>query len=694
MTDDGETEAPRGPLFVALDLYERIPRIRTACAALGVPLASVDLKDGPRAEIGFGTTAGKHGESDHRGFASIEVVAGYEVRLSIEATHRLDRPAPLGSVIAQLRASVAALDILLEPPGEVVDAEFIEVQDEADRAFILAGNVSLYLRALDAGTDQKTLEAMLRDIGELAGEAGLVEQLRGLGDRIAGPFWRDREKTLEMMHKAAEAEVDKLRAEVESLQRSHAAGMDMVWKARRALGIPDDRTVNDLTPEIDQLQAALQGAREGRAAAWAALADLAKRADVVLVGDESAAEIADVVFAASARGKEQREIDALLERLAEVRKAVGLDEDCYHGAVMERLGLLKSLADAVMAELEVVDLDGVERMAVECLRGGRDNRRQYLELAAAIGCGTSTAHDTAIRKAEQLQRDATAAGAEFTVLQKLRARLGIPSTETPDAVAKLAVEILDARAMKLADIASALWPDRTIYVDNVPAEEFCDAIKHLREQATAHEKAGLERREAAAFSALQRLRMALFMSTTPAVTPAEIVEAALARIEASGAATRKAEALLADLSKMKARLSAAVSSFEEVGRQLLSLDAPAATGDVDALALAEQQAREAKADIVVEIKGERFTGHPRCYKVPPGEQIKLSTRDNTGVRPNGWRWRLVMQPSSSLATLGERCTSHSCWFAPTVPGEYVVEIEVNGGRYPGQRDRVALIVEA
>jgi hypothetical protein len=558
MTDDGETEAPRGPLFVALDLYDRIPRIRTACAALGVPLASVDLKDGPRAEIGFGTTAGKHGEHDHRGHASIEVVAGYEVRLSIEATHRLDRPAPLGSVIAQLRASVAALDILLEPPGEVVDAEFTELPDQtpngsecaagtgarvpaddADRAFILAGNVSRYLQiaeAVAAGgvtANEAKLEELLGDIGELAGEVGLAERLRGLGDRIAGPFWRDREKTLETMHKAAEAEVDKLRARA---QKAEGAFGHLAFVAA-ALGVttgedPSAAEIGRLAKaQVELLQSSLQGAREGRDAAWFALHDLAKRAGVVLQGTESAAEIADHIFAASARGREQRDIDDLLGRLGEVRKALGLDEDCYHGAVMERLGLLKSLADAVMAELEMVDLEGVEQMAVACLSGGRDNRRQYLELAAAIGCGANPAHDTAIRKAEQLQLDAK-------VASDLRVKA-------------------DRHDTLVRELGCAGQPERAF-----------NAVEILKNKAGSAES-------------LNRLRMALFLSMN--ASPAEIVDAALSRIEAGGAAVRKAEALLDSLSKMKARLSAAVSSFEEVGRQLRSLDVPA---------LAEQQARE------------------------------------------------------------------------------------------------------
>ena len=119
MTDESNTGAPRGPLFVALDLADRIPAVRDACTELGVQLAGVDLSNGTRLAINLGYP-------EAGGFACVEHDSALELRMSVEA-HCVVSGKPdsvRGAVLDYLRAGVRSLDVLLGPaPGEVVDAE-------------------------------------------------------------------------------------------------------------------------------------------------------------------------------------------------------------------------------------------------------------------------------------------------------------------------------------------------------------------------------------------------------------------------------------------------------------------------------------------------------------------------------------------------------------------------------------------
>lgn len=417
MTDDGETEAPRGPLFVALDLYDRIPRIRTACAALGVPLSGIDLKDSGRAQVGFGTTRGPHGEYDHRGHVSIEANDG-EVRLSIEAIYRRDKPAPLGAAVAQLRASVAVVDILLEPPGEVVDAEFEEMPDQtpngserwtpecaAGTGARVPGDAARMQRALAKWSlwaigDAPTLDGMEPDAVAKAAESAMYLAETAMParrridtsprttpanfDLIRELFYRLQAHCLADLERLDEAEREDCDAwEVTEVleERDPLAGLCAVYdhvdrvfpqfndhdapgrlgaawqlyslgwradqpveRAHELLELNRVRTepqrASDraeaaryrsalehvaqklggvfTTANADQLEEfavrvlaeradELRAARAGRDDAWAALDGLAKRLGVTLDGGESYAAVADALFAASARGREQRD---------------------------------------------------------------------------------------------------------------------------------------------------------------------------------------------------------------------------------------------------------------------------------------------------------------------------------------------------------------------------------------------------
>lgn len=140
----------------------------------------------------------------------------------------------------------------------------------------------------------------------------------------------------------------------------------------------------------------LQAAR--RDAAWEALSGVAQRLCITVDSNKSPSELADLIFEASTRRREQRDIDDLTKRLEEVRSALDLDSDCYFGAVETRLREVMGIAKVAQGEMGFTDFEGVADALAASLDSARTTARLYDELALALGRGIHEEEATRIAR--------------------------------------------------------------------------------------------------------------------------------------------------------------------------------------------------------------------------------------------------------------------------------------------------------
>jgi len=359
-------------------------------------------------------------------------------------------PAPARVVLAHLRAGLRSLDVLLDPPGEVVDAEFEEQPAGESPSFTGAVvarapievnlNDTITVRLTDRGreilaarieSEQRAIPEYLRGINPPANRRpdadGYLSTTIWDFANVFGCFLSMGAREPVAMTATLKPRGTEASAQPGPDLRPHLAAAD-----KRARDIAQEvirlhAELEAARRELEQTKAALQGAREGRDAAWDALVGLARRLDVAFDTTASPGELADLIFEASQRRREQREINDLAARLDEVRAALDLDADTYFGPVMHRLREVVGIAKAVRDAVGYVDFEGVADTAVADLHFAVKTGKQYDELAEALGCGLPADHANVRGKLEALKSEADS----HAHLQRLRMALFLSMQASP-----------------------------------------------------------------------------------------------------------------------------------------------------------------------------------------------------------------------------------------------------------------------